>query len=90
IPMIVPAIYVKAFADLENWEDINNTIRIVADMVGVVLGIGTLALSGNPYVLLAAAADLSLALPDLTIQAFRGEIAKLDGGEEFLRQWDLI
>ncbi|AZA55188.1 hypothetical protein [Chryseobacterium sp. G0201] len=90
IVMMVPAIYVKALADAENWEDINDTIRIVADMVGIVLGIGTLALSGNPYVLLAAAADLSLALPDLTIQVLREEIAKLDGGEEFLRQWDLI
>ncbi|UTX48929.1 hypothetical protein [Chryseobacterium sp. MA9] len=88
--MMVPAIYVKALADAEKWEDINETIRIVADMVGVVFGIGTLALSGNPYLLLAAAADLSLALPDLTIQAFREEIAKLPGGDEFLRQWDLI
>ncbi|OCA71329.1 hypothetical protein BBI00_16535 [Chryseobacterium arthrosphaerae] len=88
--MMVPAIYVKAWADAEKWEDINETIRIVADMVGVVFGIGTLALSGNPYLLLAAAADLSLALPDLTIQAFRAEIAKLPGGDEFLRQWDLI
>lgn len=88
--MMVPAIYIKALADAEKWEDINETIRIVADMVGVVFGIGTLALSGNPYLLLAAAADLSLALPDLTIQAFRAEIAKLPGGDEFLRQWDLI
>ena len=88
--MMVPAIYVKAWADAEKWEDINETIRIVADMIGIVFGIGTLALSGNPYLLLAAAADLSLALPDLTIQAFRDEIAKLPGGEEFLRQWDLF
>lgn len=90
ITMMVPAIYVKALADAENWEDINETIRIVADMLGIVFGIGTLALSGNPYLLLIAAADLSLALPDLTIQVLRREIAKLEGGEEFLRQWDLI
>ncbi|WP_131797298.1 hypothetical protein [Chryseobacterium kwangjuense] len=90
VVMMVPAIYVKALADAEKWEDINETIRIVADMFGIVFGIGALALSGNPYVLLAAAADLSLALPDLTIQVFREEIAKLPGGEEFLRQWDLI
>ncbi|OCA76053.1 hypothetical protein BBI01_04980 [Chryseobacterium artocarpi] len=88
--MMVPAIYVKALADAEQWEDINETIRIVADVMGVVLGIGTLVLSDNPYLLLAALADLSLALPDLTIQAFREEIAKLPGGNEFLRQWDLI
>ncbi|OCA76049.1 hypothetical protein BBI01_04960 [Chryseobacterium artocarpi] len=29
-------------------------------------------------------------MPDLPIQAFREEIAKLPGGNEFLRQWDLI
>lgn len=90
IVMKVPAIYVKALADAKEWEDINDNIRIAADMIGIVLGIGTLTLSGNPYVLLAAAADLSLAVPDLTIQVFREEIAKLDGGNEFLRQWDLI
>lgn len=90
VTMMVPAIYVKALADAENWEDINETMRIVADVMGVVLGIGTLVLTDNPYLLLAAAADLSLALPDLTIQAFREEIARLPGGEEFLRQWDLI
>ncbi|MDG4653928.1 hypothetical protein [Chryseobacterium arthrosphaerae] len=90
VTMMVPAIYVKAIADAENWEDINETMRIVADVMGVVFGIGTLVLTDNPYLLLAAAADLSLALPDLTIQAFREEIARLPGGEEFLRQWDLV
>ncbi|MFZ4930499.1 hypothetical protein [Chryseobacterium sp. Mn2064] len=90
ITMMVPAIYVKALADAENWENINETMRIVADMMGVVFGIGTLVLTDNPYLLLAALADLSLAVPDLTIQAFREQIAKLPGGEEFLRQWDLV
>lgn len=90
VTMMVPAIYVKALADAENWEDINETMRIVADMMGIVFGIGTLVLTDNPYLLLAALADLSLAVPDLTIQAFREEIAKLPGGKEFLRQWDLV
>ena len=86
----VPAIYVKALADAEKWAIINDRLRIAADISAIILGVGTLATTGNPYLLLAAAADLSLALPDLTIQAFRAEIAKLPGGDEFLRQWDLI
>lgn len=90
VTMMVPAIYVKALADAENWEDINETMRIVADMMVIVFGIGTLVLTDNPYLLLAALADLSLAVPDVTIQAFREEIAKLPGGKEFLRQWDLV
>lgn len=86
----VPAIYVKALADTEKWERINETIRIAADIAAIILGIGTLATTGNPYLIMAALADLSLAIPDLTIQTFREEIRKLPGGEQFLKDWDLI
>lgn len=86
----VPAIYVKALADAEKWAIINDRLRIVADIAAIILGVGTLATTGNPYLLLAAAADLSLAIPDLTIQTFREEIKKLPGGEQFLKDWDLI
>lgn len=86
----VPAIYVKALADAEEWQIINDRLRIAADIAAIVLGIGTLVTTGNPYLILAAAADLSLAIPDLTIQAFREEIRKLSGGEQFLKDWDLI
>ncbi|WP_295212153.1 hypothetical protein [uncultured Chryseobacterium sp.] len=90
VTMMVPAIYVKAMADAEKWEDINYFIRITADILAVVLGIATLATTGNPYLILAAMADLSLAGIDLTVQALRQEIAKLPGGEQFLKDWDLI
>lgn len=88
--MAVPAIYVKAMADAEKWEEINYFIRITADILAVVLGIVTLATTGNPYLILAAMADLSLAGIDLTVQALREEIAKLPGGELLLKDWDLI
>lgn len=90
VTMMVPAIYVKAMADAEKWEDINYFIRITADILAVVLGIATLATTGNPYLILVAMADLSLAGIDLTVQALRQEIAKLPGGEQFLKDWDLI
>ncbi|WP_294231915.1 EndoU domain-containing protein [uncultured Chryseobacterium sp.] len=90
VTMMVPAIYVKAMADAEKWEDINYFIRITADILAVVLGVATLATTGNPYLILAAMADLSLAGIDLTVQALRQEIAKLPGGEQFLKDWDLI
>ncbi|MCY1659382.1 hypothetical protein [Chryseobacterium sp. SL1] len=86
--MAVPAIYVKTLADAEKWEEINYFIRITADILAVILGIATLATTGNPYLILAAMADLSLAIPDLTIQAFREEIRKLPGGEQFLQVVD--
>lgn len=89
-PIPVPAIYVKAFADTEKIENIHHTIRIVADMVGIIVGTGTLLLTGNPYMALVAAADLSLMIPDLAIQTFRQEIVKLKGGEQLLKDWDLI
>lgn len=90
VTMIVPAIYVKAMADAEKWEEINYFIRITADILAVTLGIVTLATTGNPYLILAAMADLSLAGIDLTVQALRNEIAKLPEGESFLEDWDLI
>ncbi|WP_159472864.1 hypothetical protein [Chryseobacterium sp. 18068] len=90
IKMYVPAIYVKALADAKKWDDINYLIRITADIIAVVLGIVTLATTGNPYLILAAMADLSLAGIDLTVQALRHEIAKLQGGEQFLKEWDII
>lgn len=86
----VPAIYVKALADAENWAIINDRLRIAADIAAIVLGVGTLATTGNPYLIMAALADLSLAIPDLTIQTFREEIKKLPGGEQFLKDWDFI
>lgn len=86
----VPAIYVKALADAENWAIINDRLRIAADIAAIVLGVGTLATTGNPYLIMAALADLSLAIPDLTIQTFREEVKKLPGGEQFLKDWDLI
>lgn len=88
--MLVPAIYVKAMADAQKWEEINYFIRITTDIIGVVLGIVTLATTGNPYLILAAMADLTLAGIDLTIQVLREEILKLPGGEQFLKDWDLI
>lgn len=88
--MMVPAIFVKAWADAENWAEINEFIRIAADILAVSLGIATLATTGNPYLILAAMADLSLAGIDLTVQALREEIAKLPGGERFLKDWDII
>lgn len=88
--MMVPAIFVKAWADAENWAEINEFIRITADILAVTFGIATLATTGNPYLILAAMADLSLAGIDLTVQALREEIAKLPGGERFLQDWDLI
>ncbi len=90
VTMMVPAIYVKAMADAEKWEEINYLIRITGDILAVVLGIATLATTGNPYLILAAMADLSLAGIDLTVQALREEIAKLPGGEKLLKDWDLI
>src|SRR5690606_13237927 len=44
----------------------------------------------NPYLLLLAIADVTLAGADLTFQAFREEIIKHEGGQEFLNAWDGI
>ena len=86
---LVPAIYLKALADAEEWEVVMQNIRIAADLVAVVIGVLTLP-TGNPYFLLLAIADISLAGVDLTIQAFKDEIIKYEGGAEFLETWEQI
>ncbi|KFF28053.1 hypothetical protein [Chryseobacterium vrystaatense] len=85
----VPAIYIKALADEREWEVVLQNIRIAADIVAVILGLLTLP-TGNPYFLLLAIADISLAGADLTIQVFKEEILKYEGGKEFLEAWEKI
>lgn len=87
---LVPAIYLKAMADAEEWAVVQQNIRIAANLVAIVIGVATLATSGNPYFILLAAADISLAGADLTVQAFKEEIATYEGGAEFLTAWEEI
>ncbi|RLJ31405.1 hypothetical protein CLU97_0823 [Chryseobacterium sp. 7] len=87
---LVPAIYLKALADAEEWAVVQQNIRIAANLVAIVIGVATLATTGNPYFILLAAADISLAGADLTIQAFKEEIATYEGGKEFLADWEEI
>lgn len=85
----VPAIYMKALADAQEWEVVLQNIRMAADIVAVIIGVLTLP-TGNPYFLLLAIADISLAGADFTIQAFKEEILKYEGGKEFLDAWEKI
>ncbi|PRB03073.1 hypothetical protein CQ046_10990 [Chryseobacterium sp. MYb7] len=87
---LVPAIYLKALADAEEWAVVQQNIRIAANLVAIVIGVATLAATGNPYFILLAAADISLAGADLTVQAFKEEIATYEGGAEFLAVWEEI
>lgn len=89
VSYFVPAIYLKALADEQEWEVVTQNIRIAADLIAIVIGVLTLP-AGNPYFFLLAAADIALAGADLTIQAFREEIIKYEGGKEFLDAWDEI
>ncbi|MDR6921415.1 hypothetical protein [Chryseobacterium sp. 2987] len=97
---LVPAIYLKTLADEKEWAVVHQNIRIAANLVAIVLGVATLATTGNPYFILLAAADMSLAGADLTIQAFKEEIAKIgkdpdnpeakSEGEIFLENWEKV
>ncbi|RZJ63242.1 MAG: hypothetical protein EOO47_28725, partial [Flavobacterium sp.] len=76
-------------ADAEEWEVVMQNIRIAADLVAIVIGVLTLP-TGNPYFLLLAIADITLAGADITIQVFKEEILKCEGGAEFLETWENI
>ncbi|WEK69022.1 MAG: hypothetical protein P0Y62_14350 [Candidatus Chryseobacterium colombiense] len=89
VSYFVPAIYLKALSDAQEWAVVLQNIRIAADIVAVIIGVLTLP-AGNPYFLLLAIADISLAGADLTIQTFKEEILKYEGGKEFLETWEEI
>jgi hypothetical protein len=86
----VPAIFVKALADEEAWEEIQLNMRLGFDFLMLVVGAITVATTGNPFVALLAVGDIALATTDIAVQSIRKEIKEMDGGKEFLETWEKI
>lgn len=89
-PDIVAAILVKAIAEANEELEREKNIRIGFDILGIILGAIALATSGNPLIISAAIADVAVNSGDLLIQGFDKDIIALEGGEEFLQDWNKI
>lgn len=87
--ILVPAIFVKAISDKEEWQDINRKIRIGLDIVAVLLGMVTLGTTTGLWAVLAVA-DIAIAGTDAIVQTYHQEIAKTAEGQEMLKTWDKI
>jgi hypothetical protein len=89
-PLPMPAIFVKALSDEVELQEIETSIRIGFDLLGVVLGVIVTSTTGNPTLFALALADIGLATTDGAIQSFKKEILELEGGEEFIATWEKI
>lgn len=88
--MLVPAILIKALSDEEEWQEINKNIRIGFDILALIIGVITVATTGNPGLFALALADIALATTDITVQTFHDEIIQMEGGPEFIDAWEKI
>lgn len=84
------ALFIKALADNKKWDDIEHSIRIGVDIVGVTFSAITLGAGTTPFWTAIAVADLALMGSDLILDGLRPEIEKLEHGPEFLEIWDSI
>jgi len=84
------ALFIKALADNKKWDDIEHSIRIGVDIVGVTFSAITLGAGATPFWTAVAVADLALMGSDLILDGIRPEIEKLEHGPEFLEIWDSI
>lgn len=86
----VPAILIKALSDEVKWQEVQKNIRIGFDILAIVLGVITTATTGNPGILALAIADIAVASTDLVVEGLKEEILELDGGADFLDNWEKI
>jgi|GEM_PF-1475013 len=90
LPLPVPAIVIKALSDEEEWAEVNRAVRIGLDVLALVLGVITVATTGNPTVFALALIDIGLAGTDLVVQGLYEELSQIPEGREFIALWEKI
>lgn len=88
--LLVPAIYIKALSDRDEWMEVEKNIRIGFDVLALVGGIVVLLTTANPGLLALAIADIGLATTDIAVQTIANELKKTPEGQEFLDTWEKI
>jgi hypothetical protein len=88
-PNLVPAIFVKYFADVQEWEDIMRYVRIGLDILGIILGVLSLGTS-TPLFFALAVADIVLTSTDALVVLNDKMFKQTEQGRKFLEIWDEI
>jgi hypothetical protein len=88
-PMLVPAIYVKALSHLQQVKELQQNIRIGADILGIVLGIVSLG-AASPLLAILGGLDIALTTADLVVAFKEDELMKTQDGQDFLKKWNEI
>lgn len=84
-----PAIMVKDMAHHEEWSHVMDSIRFAGNIVAIVFG-GAALLSGNPFLIILAIADIGLASTDIYVQIRKDEYMKTPEGRAFLDTWEKV
>lgn len=86
---LVPAIYVKALSDEEEWKNIKKNMRLGADLLAIIIGIASLG-TASPLLLTLALVDIGLSTADMIVAIEADDLMKTEEGREFLEKWDQI
>jgi hypothetical protein len=84
-----PAIMIKDIAHHAEWEKAMEVVRFAGNIVAIVFGTAAL-LSGNPFFIILAIADIGLASTDVYVQIRKDEYMKTTEGRAFLDDWENI
>jgi hypothetical protein len=85
----VPAIYLKALADQNDWNEISKNIRIGVDVFIILVSIASLG-TASPLLTVVLYADLTLATVDLFLISQETELNKTPEGRQFLENYNKI
>lgn len=88
-PILVPAIFVKAISDKEEWKNIKRNIRIGLDVLAIIIGIASLG-TASPLVYALAVVDIGLSAGDIIVALNEDQLMKTPDGRRFLDYWDKI
>ncbi len=86
----VTALFVKDIADELEWGEIMEGVRLGINIFAMVVSLATLMAGPGAFLFVLSTIDLALAGSDTVIQGLKDELAKTEGGREFLAIWEKV
>ncbi|MDF2383648.1 hypothetical protein JMG10_19365 [Nostoc ellipsosporum NOK] len=86
----VTALFVKDIADELEWAEIMEGVRLGINIFAMVVSLATLMAGPGAFLFVLSTIDLALAGSDTVIQGLKDELAKTEGGREFLAIWEKV
>ena len=88
-PAIVPAIFIKYLADVEEWKEIMYYVRIGLNILAIILGVLSLGTTSG-LIFALAVTDITLSSADLMVALNDDLFQSSAEGRAFLEAWDKI